>query len=126
MKEKLKIKDSKLVEKITTHPKVGTAKGFANEFMEFLREYSILGIAMGLVIGGAVTTLVQSIVNGLITPLIQLIVPAGLLKDLVYTVGTVEFKIGPVIDALLNFIIVALLFFIFVKVIFKKDKVSKI
>jgi len=98
---------------------------FLKEFLQFLKEYSILGVAVGLVIGAAVNSLVQSIVTGLITPMIQLLLPSGFLKTLVYTYNGVTFQFGPVIDAFLNFLIIAFLFFFFAKVFFRQQSVSK-
>ena len=60
--------------------KVKMAHGLMKEFKEFLYEYKILGIAAGLVIGSAVTTVTQSLVVGLISPLIQLLIPSESFK----------------------------------------------
>lgn len=102
------------------------AKGVANEFSSFLKEYKIIGIAAGLVIGSAVTALVQSIVGGLITPALQLLINADGLKAFIFTVNGVNFQVGAVISATINFLIIALLFFIFVKMFLRKEKVEKI
>jgi len=99
--------------------------GFMTEFKDFLKEYKILGIAAGLVIGSAVTSLTATIVGGLITPALQLLIPSNQIKSLMFPVGGVVFQVGAVVNALINFIIVALLFFIFVKVFMKKQKVTK-
>jgi large conductance mechanosensitive channel len=110
-------------EKVKEHAKrVG---GVMAEFKDFLKEYKILGIAAGLVIGSAVTTLTTSIVSGLIMPALQLLIPSEAIKSLVFYVGSVTFKVGDVISSLINFIIIALLFFLFVKVFMKKPKVTK-
>jgi large conductance mechanosensitive channel len=113
----------KAAQKIKDHgKKVG---GVMNEFREFLSEYKILGIAAGLVIGSAVTTLTGSIVAGLITPALQLLIPSESIKSLVFPVGGVVFQVGIVVSALINFIVVALLFFLFVKFFMKQQKVTK-
>lgn len=98
---------------------------FVREFRDFLKEYKILGIAAGLVIGTAVTTLTQSIVVGLITPLLQALIPVDSLKSLVFTLNGVNFQVGFVVSALINFLVVALMFFVFAKVFMKKEKESK-
>lgn len=92
------------------------------EFSDFLREYKILGIAAGLVIGSAVTTLTQSIVAGLITPLLQMLIPVDSLKSLVFNVNGANFQVGFVVSAFINFLVVALMFFIFAKIFMKKEK----
>lgn len=99
---------------------------FMEEFKEFLSEYKILGIAAGLVIGAAVTSLVQSIVGGLVTPALQLLIPSESIKTLIYEYRGVEFKIGDIVNALINFFVISLLFFSFAKFFLKKEKVGKI
>ena len=127
MKIKKEVKNPKLksLDKVVEVLRVEEAKGLMGEFKEFLNEYKILGIAAGLVIGSAVTALTQSLVVGLITPLLQLVMPADSFKNMVYTVNDVKFQYGMVINALINFVVVAILFFIFVKVFMKKSKVTK-
>ena len=118
-KEKIKTKTIRLKEK------AAQARGVLNEFREFLKEYKIIGIAAGLVIGSAVTALVQSIVVGLITPAIQLLFSAEALKGMVFQLNGVTFQPGLVISAVINFLIIALLFFVMVKFLLKKEKVTK-
>ena len=62
---------------------------------------------------------------GLISPLIQLIMPTDALKMMFYEVNGVRFQYGIVINATINFIIIALLFFLFVKIVMKQPKVTK-
>lgn len=99
------------------------AHGLMKEFQEFLQEYKVLGIAAGLVLGAAVTSLTQSIVFGLITPLIQMLLPFDSWKSMVFSFNGANFQIGLVISALINFVIVALLFFLFVRFLLRKEKV---
>jgi large conductance mechanosensitive channel len=119
-KEKPKGKTGKLKEK------AAKAHGMLTEFRDFLKEYKIIGIAAGLVIGSAVTALVQSIVVGLITPALQLLIPSEALKTLAFQFNGSVFQVGMVISAVINFLIIALLFFIFLKLFLKKEKVEKI
>lgn len=114
-------------EKITSvKEKAVKAHGFINEFKEFLNEYKVIGIAAGLVIGSAVTSLVQSIVVGIITPALQMLIPSEAIRGLGWTFNGVTFQFGAVIAAFINFVIIAFLFFLMVKVVLKKEKVTKI
>lgn len=106
--------------------KAAKAHGFINEFKEFLNEYKVIGIAAGLVIGSAVTGLVQSIVVGVITPALQLLIPSEAIRGFGWTFNGVTFQFGAVLAAFINFIIIAFLFFLMVKLVLKKDKVGKI
>ena len=91
------------------------------EFMNFLKEYSIIGLAIGVIIGAKAGELVKSVVDGLMMPLVGLLLPSGDWQTL--AVG--PFQIGIVIAALINFIIVAWLVFMFAKKVLKEDAVGK-
>jgi hypothetical protein len=47
------------------------------EFLEFLKEYKVIGLAIGFVMGAAATDLVKSIVSNLIMPLVTPFIPGG-------------------------------------------------
>jgi large conductance mechanosensitive channel len=44
-----------------------------HEFMDFIKKYGVLGLAIGTIVGGAVKQLVDSIVTNLLSPLLGLI-----------------------------------------------------
>ncbi len=48
-----------------------------SEFMEFLQEYKIVGLAIAFVIGVAATALIQSLIENIIMPIITVFVPGG-------------------------------------------------
>jgi len=55
--------------------KIKTApRDFIKGLLAFLKEYSVIGLAIGLIIGQASKDLVDAMVNGLFMPLIQLII----------------------------------------------------
>jgi large conductance mechanosensitive channel len=91
------------------------------EFMAFLKQYGVIGLAIAVIIGGKAGELVTAIVNGLVMPLVGLILPAGGWQS--WAVG--PFAVGSVLGALINFLIVAWLVFIFAKKVLKEDTVSK-
>ena len=91
------------------------------EFMAFLKEYGVIGLAIAVIIGGKAGDLVKSIVDGLLMPIVGLLLPSGDWQKLV--VG--PFQVGIVLSALVNFIIVAFLVFLFAKKVLKEDKVAK-
>ena len=49
-------------------------KGFAKEFKEFISRGSIVDMAVGVVVGGAFTTIVNTLVKSVLTPLVNWIV----------------------------------------------------
>jgi large conductance mechanosensitive channel len=89
------------------------------EFIHFIREKGVLGLAVGIIMGGAVTKFVSSIVDNLISPIIGFITgAAGNLNDMMYTVPltTVTFKYGAFVSSFIDFCAVLLVvYFVFVK-----------
>jgi len=100
-------------------------KSFWDGLFAFLREYSVIGLAIGVIIAQTSKDLVDAIVKGLFTPLIDLIVPGDKIKNLVFTVKGVGFDIGAVISAGITFIIVMALLYVIVKKILKKEDLIK-
>ena len=49
-------------------------KGFVKEFKEFISRGSIVDMAVGVVVGGAFTTIVNTLVKSVLTPLINWVV----------------------------------------------------
>jgi large conductance mechanosensitive channel len=92
-----------------------------SEFMKFLKEYGVIGLAIAVVIGGKANELVKAIVDGLLMPIVGLVLPAGDWQ--VWKVG--PFAIGAVLAALLNFVIVAWLVFMFAKKVLREEEVTK-
>lgn len=92
-----------------------------SEFLTFLKEYGVIGLAIAVIIGGKANALVTAIVDGLLMPLVGLLLPSGDWQKLV--VG--PFQVGIVLAALVNFIIVAFLVFLFAKKVLREEKVAK-
>jgi large conductance mechanosensitive channel len=91
------------------------------EFMKFLKEYGVIGLAIGVIIGSKAGELVKSIVDGLLMPVVGLVLPSGDWQKLV--VG--PFQVGVVLASLINFVIVAFLVFLFAKKVLREEQVSK-
>jgi large conductance mechanosensitive channel len=91
------------------------------EFMKFLKEYGVIGLAIGVIIGSKAGELVKAIVDGLLMPIVGLVLPSGDWQQL--TIG--PFQVGVVLAALINFVIVAYLVFIFAKKVLREEQVTK-
>ena len=100
-------------------------KDFWQDFHDFLRQYSVIGLAIGVVMGMAVNRIVQTLVEGFIAPLIGLILPNESLQRLVFTIRGSEFKIGEIVSALLQFVAVALIIYLTVKKLLKQEALLK-
>lgn len=101
--------------------KIQKAKNVMGGFMDFVHQYNVLPLAIGVVIGVAVNDLVKVIVDGLISPLVALVTPDGALSSLSFKVADSVFMYGSVIDALIRFLSVALVVYVVVKVVLRQD-----
>jgi large conductance mechanosensitive channel len=91
------------------------------EFMKFLKEYGVVGLAIAVIMGGKLNALVTALVDNLLMPLVGMALPDGDWEK--WTVG--PFGIGPILGTLIDFLIVAFLVFWFAKKVLKEDKVAK-
>jgi large conductance mechanosensitive channel len=98
-------------------------KVMIKEFLAFLREYKIVGLALAFVMGTASTALVKSLVDNIIMPLVTPFVPNW--KEAVLNMGPFAIKWGAFMAELINFVILAFVVFIIVKKILREEKVTK-
>lgn len=101
-----------------------------SKFIEFIREQGVIGLAIGFILGGAVTKVVTSLVEDIINPVIS-IIGGGRTESLatsVMMVGESEIRYGQFIGVLINFVIIAaVVYYVFKglgldKIDKKKDK----
>jgi large conductance mechanosensitive channel len=100
-------------------------KGFYKEFMEFINEYKVAGLAIAFIMGIAATTLVKSLVDNIVMPTVTPFIPGGAWKTATLVLGPVVWGVGAFVGDLLNFIILALVVFLIAKFILKEEKVTK-
>jgi large conductance mechanosensitive channel len=103
---------------------------FVKEFFDFLQKFGVIGLAIGIVVGGAVKDYVDTIVKSLVTPFINYILSlinfkAGGAINLpaVMVDGkevTASLLIGDVISSTVNFLVLMFLVFIVVKMVISK------
>ena len=100
--------------------------GFVSEFKEFIARGNVMDMAVGVVIGGAFSAIVTSLVDDVIGPLIGMICGGIDFSSLSITVGSASIMIGNFIQAIINFLIVALVIFSVIKAFNKaNDKFKK-
>lgn len=95
------------------------------EFMEFLREYKVIALAVAFIMGVASTSLIKSLVDNIIMPVITPFIPGGAWKTATLTLGPIVIGWGPFLAELINFAIIALVVFMIAKKIMKEEKVAK-
>ena len=84
-----------------------------SEFKDFISRGNVIDLAVGVVIGGAFTAIVNGIVDAIIKPIITLI--SGQTSFDEVTIGI--FPIGTLISAIINFLLISFVVFWMVKVI---------
>ena len=95
------------------------------EFLEFLKKYGIIGLAIAVIIGGKANALVTTIVDGLIMPVILFALPGGDWRTWKLDLGSIHLVPGPALGALVDFLIVAFIVFLFAKKVLKEEVVAK-
>ena len=95
------------------------------EFIGFLKNYGVVGLAIAVIIGGKLNLLISSLVNDLLTPLIfQPALRAAGVEDIAL-LSYNGIMYGKVVGALIDFIVVAFIVFMFAKKVMKEEVVVK-
>ncbi|HMA78197.1 MAG TPA: large-conductance mechanosensitive channel protein MscL [Candidatus Paceibacterota bacterium] len=92
-------------------------KGFVEEFKAFAMKGNVIDLAVAVVIGAAFGKIVSSLVDNIITPLIGLLMGGVNFSGLSYSVGEAVVTYGMFIQAIIDFVIVALVIFMVIKAI---------
>lgn len=82
-------------------------KGKLGGFMDFVREQGVVGLAVGFILGGAVSKTVTSLVDNIINPLVGAMLGKVALADKALQIGAVAFKWGAFVSTVVDFVIVA-------------------
>ena len=83
-----------------------------------------MSMAVGIIIGGAFTAIVSSLVNDVITPLLGIIIGGINFTGIVLAVGDAQLMVGNFIQAVITFLLTALVLFSIIKTFnaFKKKE----
>ena len=84
------------------------------DFKAFILRGNVVDLAIAVVIGGAFAAVIKAFISGLITPLLAIPGNAASLAGLKFTISGSEFLYGAVLDAIINFVIIAAVLFFFV------------
>jgi len=95
-------------------------KGFIN----FVREQGVVGLAVGFILGGAISKVVSSIVTDFIDPLLGMALGAvGNLEDAYFLIGSAKIMWGNLLNTTIDFLVIALVVYFGVKLL-KLDKLD--
>ena len=101
------------------------------DFKEFISKGNVLDLAVGVVMGGAFSGIVTSLVNDIIMPLVGLLIGGIDFTTMKVTVGDASIMYGNFIQNIVNFLIIAASIFMFIKFInrltakMKKEEAEK-
>lgn len=86
-------------------------------FIEFIREKGVVGLAIGFMMGGAVSKLVTALVEDIINPLVGLGLGKVGLAEASWKIGEAELMWGHFVSTIVDFIIIAAVIYIGFKVL---------
>ncbi len=95
------------------------------EFAKFLKEFNIVSLAVGFVMGTASTALVNSMVKDVFMPIAAPLLGAESWREAVWHIGPMSIAIGSFTAELFNFLILALIIFIIAKKLLKMEAQDK-
>ncbi len=83
-------------------------KKHARGFIEFIREQGVVGLAIGFILGAAISKLVASFVADIVNPILGIFLGAtSELKLKAFQIGQVKILWGDFISAIIDFLIIA-------------------
>ena len=90
-------------------------------FKEFLLKQNVVALAIAVVVGTALTTLVKAVVDDFIMPLILYVAPNGEWQKATWDVGPIKFGVGDFLAATINFLIVGFVAWRISKIFIKQE-----
>lgn len=85
------------------------------DFLDFVKRGNVLDLAVAVIIGGAFGLIVTSLVNDIIMPLIGVLLGGVDFTSLSVQVGDATIAYGNFIQAVINFLIIAFVIFMIVR-----------
>lgn len=85
------------------------------EFKEFISKGNVMDMAVGIIIGGAFTKIVTALVESILMPAIGAISGGKSVADMAVMVGNAAIGYGAFIQAIIDFLLVALVLFLIIK-----------
>ncbi len=92
-------------------------KKFLQEFRAFAMRGNVMDLAVGVIVGGAFSSITTSLINDIIMPIVGIFVSEASFADLTLSVGGAVITYGSFIQAVLNFVILAFVVFCMVKAV---------
>ena len=100
-------------------------KKMLNEFKKFISKGNVVDLAVGVVVGGAFSKIVSSLVNDIIMPLIGVLIGGIDFTNLSLKVGDATINYGMFIQNIIDFLIISFCIFLVVKALNTLDDMTK-
>lgn len=98
------------------------AESFVQQFKKFLLETNAIALAIAVVIGGAISKLVSTIVSAFFMPIIGVLLPGGEWRAWKVTLsGTNAIGVGEILGAVVDFVIISFIVFFLASKIFRVE-----
>ena len=94
-------------------------KKFMEEFKQFIARGNVMDMAVGVIVGGAFSSITTSLINDIIMPLLGIFTGSISFAALSFTVNGAVIAYGNFIQAIFNFLIMAFVVFCLIKAINK-------
>lgn len=92
-------------------------KKFFSDFKKFISRGNILDLAVGVIIGTSFSAIVTALVNSILMPLICSIFGADTVEGLAFYINGTAIQYGVFLQAIIDFLLIALVLFIILKVV---------
>lgn len=115
-----KIKDIKIEDIKSLHH----VSSFFGRLIAFLKEYSVIGVAIGMIVAQAAKDFVGAMVSGVFIPILNLLIPNNELISLTFVVRGVKFNLGLVFSTLITLLIIIIFLYLIFKKLIKEEVVG--
>ena len=95
------------------------------EFKKFIARGNVIDLAVGVIIGGAFSSIVTSLVDNILTPILGLVLGGVDFSSLSITFRDTKIEYGAFIQSIIDFLIIAICIFTIVKIINKIIHIKK-
>ncbi|MGX7349043.1 large conductance mechanosensitive channel protein MscL [Dolosicoccus paucivorans] len=85
------------------------------EFKEFIAQDNVINLAIGVILGGAFSKIVSSLVDDIFMPIIVSVTGAVDVSHLAITIGNTKLTYGNFLQAVINFLMIGFMLFLTVK-----------
>jgi len=99
-------------------------KSFIEEFKAFAVKGNVIDLAVSVVIGTAFGKIVASLVDTIIMPIVGIVIGGIDLRSLNYSIGSATISYGIFLQAVVDFVIIALVIFVAIKAMSKAKALS--